>query len=261
MHSHSIDADSAPSRTDDDAASERSPDATAAIARTVTAARHATDELCVRSQRSPLTRDRRRHFLGLTYFQPDASYRPVSATVRRESCQLLNGVIADSMVLYALYRKQLWSVGGTTSHQHRRLLSRHATEHRELIDLLAERVQCLGGVAVGDPRHAAELTSIERPPDGAEDDQTLLDRLVRAHGVVLSNVRRAIERTGAAGDWRTGDLLGEVLRTNELQAWSDSARLVHVTADGNGRTRTFPSGADARPPGAERRAPAASPAR
>ena len=75
MHSHSTDADSPSSRMDDDAASERSPDATAAFARAVTAARHAKDELFVRSQHSPLPRDRRRDFVGLAYFQPDPSYR------------------------------------------------------------------------------------------------------------------------------------------------------------------------------------------
>ena len=184
---------------------------------------------------------------------------PVSATVRRESSQLLNGVLADSMVLYALYKKHLWLVGGTSSHQLRRLLARHAAEHRELIDLLAERVQRLGGVAVGDPRHAAELTSIERPPVGAEDDRAMLARLLRAHDAVLSNVRRAIETTGASGDWRTNDLLGDVLRTNELQVWADSAHLVDVTACGTGGSRTFSIGADVRPPRAGRRVPAASP--
>jgi starvation-inducible DNA-binding protein len=35
-----------------------------------------------------------------------------------------------------------------------------------LIDKIAERVQTLGGIAVGDPRHVAELTKIRRAPNG-----------------------------------------------------------------------------------------------
>jgi starvation-inducible DNA-binding protein len=44
------------------------------------------------------------------------------------------------------------------------LLDKHAGEQLELVDVVAERVQTLGGVAVGDPRHVAEITVIARPP-------------------------------------------------------------------------------------------------
>ena len=36
--------------------------------------------------------------------------------------------------------------------------------------------RALGGIAVGDPRHAAELTTIPRPPDGAEEVAVMIDR-------------------------------------------------------------------------------------
>ncbi len=73
------------------------------------------------------------------------------------------------MILYALYKKHHWLVAGPTFYQLHLLFDKHAEEQAELIDLLAERVQSLGGIAVGDPRHAAELTTIPRPPDGAEE--------------------------------------------------------------------------------------------
>jgi len=94
----------------------------------------------------------------------------LSAEARGESCQLLNGILADTMILHALYKKHHWLVAGPTFYQLHLLFDKHAEEQLELVDLLAERVQSLGGIAVGDPRHAAELTSIERPPDGAEDE-------------------------------------------------------------------------------------------
>ena len=82
------------------------------------------------------------------------------------------------MVLYALYKKHHWLVAGPTFYQLHLLFDKHAEEQLELIDLLAERVQSLGGIAVGDPRHAAELTTIERPPDGAEEVPVMIDRLL-----------------------------------------------------------------------------------
>ena len=94
---------------------------------------------------------------------------------------------------------------------------------------MAERVQTLGGVAVGDPRHAAELTSIERPPDGAEDVPSMIHRLLDAHETVITRVRHAIGRTETSEDWGTNDLLmSDVLRRNELQVWFVAAHLVDM---------------------------------
>ena len=80
------------------------------------------------------------------------------------------------------------------------LLDKHAGEQTELVDLLAERVQTLGGVAVADPRHVAEITTIPRPPDGAEEVPAMLSRLLEAHEIIITKVRNAITRTTANRD-------------------------------------------------------------
>ena len=76
-------------------------------------------------------------------------------------------------------------VAGPTFYQLHLLFDKHAEEQNELIDLLAERVQSLGGIAVGDPRHAAELTTIPRPPDGAEEVAVMIAAVVIAVGVMF----------------------------------------------------------------------------
>ena len=149
------------------------------------------------------------------------------AEARMESAQFLNAILADTMILYALYKKHHWLVAGPTFFQLHLLFDKHAEEQQELIDLLAERVQSLGGIAVGDPRHAAELTTIERPPNGAEEVPAMIHRLLDAHEIVIEKVRDAIGRTDRSGDWSTNDLLmSDVLRRNELQVWFVSAHLV-----------------------------------
>jgi starvation-inducible DNA-binding protein len=80
----------------------------------------------------------------------------LSAEARQESCQLLNGILADTMVLHALYKKHHWLVAGPTFYPLHLLFDKHAEEQSELVDLIAERVQSLGGIAVGDPRHDPE---------------------------------------------------------------------------------------------------------
>ena len=139
---------------------------------------------------------------------------------RTESCELLNQVLADSVILYNLYKKHHWLVAGHTFYQLHLLFDKHAGEQLELVDLLAERVQSLGGIAISDPRHVAEVTKIERPPNGAEEVPVMISRLLEAHETIIQEVREAIDKTEQNGDWGSNDLLmSDVLRTNELQVW------------------------------------------
>lgn len=153
----------------------------------------------------------------------------LSAEARGQSAQLLNRILADTSILYALYKKHHWLVAGPTFYQLHLLFDKHAEEQLELIDLLAERVQSLGGIAVGDPRHAAELTTIERPPNGAEEVSVMIHRLLDAHETVIEKVRRAIDKTEKSSDWGSNDLLmSEVLRRNELQVWFVAEHVVDI---------------------------------
>lgn len=147
--------------------------------------------------------------------------------VRAQSCQTLNQILADTQILYSLYKKHHWLMRGLTFYQLHLLFDKHAGEQLELIDGLAERVQTLGGVAVSDPRHVAEITTIPRPPNGAEEVPAMLSRLLEAHEIVVTKIREGIELTARIGDAGTNDLLtSDVLRTNELQVWFVAEHLV-----------------------------------
>jgi starvation-inducible DNA-binding protein len=114
-----------------------------------------------------------------------------------ESAQLLNHILADTQILYSLYKKHHWLMRGHTFYQLHLLLDKHAGEQLELIDLLAERVQTLGAVAVGDPRHVAEITTVPRPPDGAEEVPAMLSRLLEAHEIPHRMLSVLSSRSGA----------------------------------------------------------------
>jgi starvation-inducible DNA-binding protein len=165
----------------------------------------------------------------------------LSHDARLYSCQRLNRVLADTQILYALYKKHHWLVRGHTFYSLHLLLDKHAGEQLEIIDELAERVQTLGGVAVGDPRHVAELTGIPRSPDGVEAIPAMLSRLLEAHETILAEAHEAATRVAALGDDGTNDLLiSQVIRTGELQAWFLAENLVdtplvRIDADGTDR--------------------------
>jgi starvation-inducible DNA-binding protein len=85
----------------------------------------------------------------------------------------------------------------------------------------------LGGVAIAEMRHVAEVTTIERAPDGVEEVPAMLSRLLSTHETIITAVRAAIEQTAQNGDGGSNDLLiGDVLRTHEQQVWGVAEHLV-----------------------------------
>jgi starvation-inducible DNA-binding protein len=153
----------------------------------------------------------------------------LSHEARLDPVQMLNKILADSPVLYSLYKKHHWLMRGPTFYQLHLLLDKHADEQVELIDTLAERVQTLGGVAVADPRHVAEIAGIPRPPNGVEGVPQMVSRLLEAHELIVTEVRAAHVRAADHGDDGTADqLLGDVLRRHELQVWFLAEHLVDL---------------------------------
>ena len=151
----------------------------------------------------------------------------LACDARLYSCKRLNQILADTQILYALYKKHHWLMRGATFYQLHLLLDKHADEKNELIDKIAERVQTLGGIAVGDPRQVAEITKIPRAPNGCEEVPAMLSRLLEAHETILSDAHHAAAKIAELGDDGSNDLIvSEVIRTGELEAWFLAEHLV-----------------------------------
>jgi starvation-inducible DNA-binding protein len=147
--------------------------------------------------------------------------------VRLEMTEQLNLMLADSMTLRDLYKKSHWQVAGPTFYQLHLLFDKHFGEQVEIVDLIAERIQLLGGVAVAMAADVADTTRIERPPRGREEVPVQLSRLLDAHQVIIRACRTLGRRAQELGDDGTNDLIvSDVLRTNELQVWFLSEHLV-----------------------------------
>ena len=153
----------------------------------------------------------------------------LDASLRAEVAAGLNQILANTRILHDLYKKSHWNMRGHTFYQLHLLMDEHAKGQYALIDSIAERIQTLGAIAVGDPRHVAELTTIERAPDGAEDIPNVLARLLDAHEQIVVAARELAEKAGDAKDTTTEDLLGsEVTPVNELQIWFVAEHLVDI---------------------------------
>lgn len=153
----------------------------------------------------------------------------LSEDVRRQITERLNLLLADTASLRDLYKKSHWQVGGPTFYQLHLLFDKHFGEQVELVDLLAERIQMLGGVSVAMAHDIAELTRLERPPKGREEVPVQISRLLEAHHLILKDAHDLAKKAADLGDDGTNDLVvSNIIRTNEMQVWFVSEHLVEM---------------------------------
>ena len=147
----------------------------------------------------------------------------------QQSVENLNQILSDTITLHALYKKHHWQVAGPTFYQLHLLFDKHADEQTELIDVLAERIQMLGGVSIAMSHDVAERTLIPRPPKGREEVPVQISRLLHAHEIVLKEARAMARDASEAGDDGTNDLLvSQIIRVNERQAWFVGEHVVNA---------------------------------
>src|SRR5947209_15594688 len=131
----------------------------------------------------------------------------LAENTRRESADNLNQLLADTITLRDLYKKHHWQVSGPTFYQLHLLFDKHYGEQSRLIDVIAERIQLLGGVSLAMAADVAETTLIPRPPKGRESVPVQISRLLHAHEIVLKEARTMARLAAKLEDDGTNDLL------------------------------------------------------
>ncbi len=151
----------------------------------------------------------------------------LSQTIALASVENLNQVLADTMTLRDMYKKHHWQVAGPTFYSLHLLFDKHYEEQSELVDLLAERIQSLGGVSLAMAPDVAETTLIPRPPKGREEVPVQISRLLHAHEIILKEARSMARQAAESGDEGTNDLfVSDLIRTGEKQVWFLAEHLV-----------------------------------
>ena len=112
---------------------------------------------------------------------------------RQPLIELINERLADTADLYSQVKQAHWNVKGPNFYQLHLLFDQLAGEVFPYIDLLAERVTALGGVALGTVRMAGTGSSLPEYPVDATDGQVHLKALIERYGVYTANIRKGID--------------------------------------------------------------------
>ncbi len=133
--------------------------------------------------------------------------------------------MADTFDLYSQLKQAHWNVKGSDFIQLHLLYDQVAESVLEYVDMIAERVTALGGLALGTARLAAAASALDEYPleavAGPDTVAVIADRLA-AYG---ASVRTGIDEAGTLGDQDTADLFTEVSRAIDKHLWFVEAHL------------------------------------
>lgn len=138
---------------------------------------------------------------------------------RKTAISELNARLADGLALSMAIKQAHWNVKGMNFIAVHELFD---TVHANLlahIDVFAERVQILDGVAVGTVEAVAKSSSLAKYPTdlvASEDHIREICARMRDHG---KRLRAAIDAVDEAGDANTADIFTAASRTADKDLW------------------------------------------
>jgi len=143
----------------------------------------------------------------------------LSAEVRVQVIQLLNQRLADSIDLQTQCKHAHWNVKGSTFIALHKLFDEVNEAVVEYVDLIAERIVQLGGVADGTARSVANRTSLLDYPANLASGQQHVAALSDALAQFGRTARMGIEEMDELGDAVSADILTEITRGVDQWLW------------------------------------------
>lgn len=144
---------------------------------------------------------------------------------REVAIKILNESLADSIDLMHQAKQAHWNVKGENFIALHRLFDEIVDSAEEYMDLMAERVVQLGGVAEGTLRQAVKRSKLAEYPHDAHDQHAHVEALSSALAAFGKTVRRAIDATDELNDKDTADIFTEISRGVDKYLWFVEAHL------------------------------------
>ncbi len=138
----------------------------------------------------------------------------------QKSIKILTVLLADEMTLYIKTRKFHWNVSGSSFMELHQLFQVQYKELEESVDLIAERINKLGGKTIGTMKEFADHTRLVELPNKYPNKSEMLKELLTDYEQVITEMRKDIEdATVKSKDIGTVDFLTGLLEQHETTAW------------------------------------------
>lgn len=143
----------------------------------------------------------------------------ISQKHRSELNALMNQRLASAVDLQLQMKQAHWNVKGPSFIALHELFDKVDEAVESYVDMIAERIVQLGGIAEGTARVAASRTRLPEYPLTIADGMAHVEAVARAISTFGQEVRNTIEKANALDDADTADLFTEVSRGLDKWLW------------------------------------------
>lgn len=154
------------------------------------------------------------------------SHLDIPPHVRRGVIEILQARLSDAIDLEAQLKQAHWNVKGRDFFQLHQLFDKIHDEVEEFVDLIAERIATLGGVADGRVQTTAKTTRLYEYSLGTTGGEAHLKAVAAVLAQFGKAVRSDIGSATEMGDADTADIFTEISRESDKQLWFVEAHLV-----------------------------------
>jgi starvation-inducible DNA-binding protein len=145
--------------------------------------------------------------------------------VRDSVNDILASRLCDLVNLGNFAKQAHWNVHGPGFYAVHRMLDELAAEVNEYIDLVAERIVQLGGVADAKPGTVAKGSALGSYGPGRASVEVHLRAVCEGAAKLAKHCRADIDRADKLGDVATADIFTEVVRGLDKWVWMLQAHL------------------------------------
>jgi starvation-inducible DNA-binding protein len=139
--------------------------------------------------------------------------------VRANVANLLNQLLCDGIDLQLQAKQAHWNVKGPHFMSLHKLFDDVYSAAGQYVDLMAERVVQLGGIARGTARIVAATSELSEYPRAIASGADHTHAMAAAVAEFAGHMRRAIQQTADWGDAVTADICTEVSRGLDTWLW------------------------------------------
>lgn len=148
-----------------------------------------------------------------------ATHNTLPKNTRQNTARLLQQFLADSIDLMLQSKQAHWNVKGPNFIALHKLFDEIHEEVESSIDLIAERIAQLGGIAEGTTQSVAKKTSLTEYPVMITDEADHIEYLSNALAEFGRRLHLGIEQATGWNDPDTVDILTEISRKTSKQLW------------------------------------------
>lgn len=143
----------------------------------------------------------------------------LTGNTKKASIALLNLRLAEAIDLALATKQAHWNMRGKQFIAVHEMMDGFRSQIDGHVDVMAERVVQLGGVAQGTTQDVAKASQLPPYPTTIHKVTEHLEALIARYGQVGNSVRKAIDEADEAGDANTADIFTQVSRDLDKALW------------------------------------------